>query len=45
MDCYFNPENSTNRLLEEYRTYGSLVIAYDHHVYYEISGLVKTKKN
>lgn len=29
MDFYLNPENSQNRLMEEYRKYGSLVVAFD----------------
>jgi hypothetical protein len=29
MDFYLNPENSQNRLIEEYRNYGSLVVAFD----------------
>ena len=29
MDFYLNPENTTNRLLEEYKTHNSLVIAFD----------------
>jgi hypothetical protein len=29
MDYYLNPENSSNRLIEEYKKYGSLVVAYD----------------
>jgi trehalose-6-phosphatase len=29
MDFYLNTENSTSRLLEEYRTHNSLVIAFD----------------
>lgn len=29
MDFYLNPENSKNRLLEEYKAYNSLVVAYD----------------
>lgn len=29
MDFYLNPENSQNRLIEEYKNYGSLVVAYD----------------
>jgi hypothetical protein len=29
MDFYLNPENSSNRLLEEYNKYGTLVVAYD----------------
>jgi hydroxymethylpyrimidine pyrophosphatase-like HAD family hydrolase len=29
MDYYLNPENSQNRLIEEYKNYGSLVVAFD----------------
>jgi hypothetical protein len=29
MDFYLNPENSKNRLIEEYKTHGSLVVAFD----------------
>lgn len=29
MDFYLNPENSQNRLIEEYKNYGSLVVAFD----------------
>jgi hydroxymethylpyrimidine pyrophosphatase-like HAD family hydrolase len=29
MDFYLNPENSKNRLIEEYKKYGSLVVAFD----------------
>lgn len=29
MDFYLNPENSFNRLLEEYKQYKSLVVAFD----------------
>lgn len=29
MDFYLNPENSKNRLIEEYKNYGSLVVAFD----------------
>lgn len=29
MDFYLNPENSFNRLVEEYNKYGSLVVAFD----------------
>ena len=29
MDFYLNPENSQNRILEEYKIYGSLVVAFD----------------
>lgn len=29
MDTYLNPENSVTRLLEEYRTHNSLVVAFD----------------
>jgi hypothetical protein len=29
MDFYLNPENSSNRLLDEYIKYGTLVIAFD----------------
>lgn len=29
MDFYLNPDNSQNRLIEEYKTYGSLVVAFD----------------
>jgi len=29
MDFYLNPENSRNRLMEEYKNYGSLVVAFD----------------
>ena len=29
MDFYLNPENSQSRLLEEYKNYGSLVVAFD----------------
>lgn len=45
MDFYLHPENSANRLLEEYLTPGALVIAFDDHDYYELRSLVKTKKN
>lgn len=45
MDYYLHPENSTNRLLEEYHTFGSLVIVSDVTDYYELRSLVKTKKN
>ena len=29
MDYYLNPENSSNRLLDEYNKYGTLVVAFD----------------
>lgn len=29
MDYYLNPENATNRLLDEYLKYGTLVVAFD----------------
>jgi hydroxymethylpyrimidine pyrophosphatase-like HAD family hydrolase len=29
MDFYLNPENSANRLVDEYNKYGTLVIAFD----------------
>lgn len=29
MDFYLNPENSSNRLVDEYNKYGTLVVAFD----------------
>jgi hypothetical protein len=29
MDFYLNPENSSNRLVDEYKKYGTLVVAFD----------------
>lgn len=29
MDFYLNPENSSNRLIEEYNKYGTLAVAFD----------------
>ena len=29
MDFYLNPANSSNRLIEEYKKYGTLVVAFD----------------
>ncbi len=45
MDFYLHPENSVNRLSEEYLTPSSLEIVFDDHDYYELRSLVKTKKN
>lgn len=56
MDFYLNPKNSQNRLIEEYKKYGSLVIAfdfddtvYDFHkkgrIYDEVITLIKKLKS